>query len=326
MALDESVVVTAPSVEEAIIVGLTRLVATRDEVEIEVLDEGSRGFLGIGAREARVRLVRGRIINEKDLPAAREPLSVEPPSSTTSSIAAVVPVVEATAPVEPVEPTAPVAPPAAPEVVQQPDEGPRERPRAESSTASSQPSREGGSRDGARPKGAGQPPVREEVSAVSTADRARLSALAAEMVANMLPGLEIEATVEWVDEDRPTIWVSLTGHDADALVGPRARNLHALQYLLRALLYHQSDGNYNVVVDADGYRKRRRRSLETMARAKADQAVAEGRMVRLRPMPPHERRIVHIVLRDDNRVTTESLGRGHDRAVTIVPRSTEERA
>ncbi len=326
MALDESVVVTAPSVEEAIIVGLTRLVATRDEVEIEVLDEGSRGFLGIGAREARVRLVRGRIINEKDLPAAPEPVSVEPPSSTTSSIAAVVPVVEATAPVEPVEPTAPVAPPAAPDVVQQLDEGPRERPRVESSTASSQPSREGVSRDGARPKVAGQPPVCEEVSAVSTADRARLSALAAEMVANMLPGLEIEATVEWVDEDRPTIWVSLTGHDADALVGPRARNLHALQYLLRALLYHQSDGNYNVVVDADGYRKRRRRSLETMARAKADQAVAEGRMVRLRPMPPHERRIVHIVLRDDNRVTTESVGRGHDRAVTIVPRSTEERA
>lgn len=159
-----------------------------------------------------------------------------------------------------------------------------------------------------------------------TADRVRLSALAAEMVANMLPGLEIEAAVEWVDEDRPTIWVSLTGRDADALVGPRARNLHALQYLLRALLYHQSDGNYNVVVDADGYRKRRRRSLETMARAKADQAIAEGHTVRLRPMPPHERRIVHIVLRDDDRVTTESVGKGHDRAVTIVPRSPKERA
>ncbi len=140
----------------------------------------------------------------------------------------------------------------------------------------------------------------------------------------MLPGLDIQATVEWVDEDRPTLWISLAGHDADALVGPRARNLHSLQYLIRALLYHQSDGSYNVVVDADGYRKRQRRSLETAARAKADQAVAEGRTVRLRPMPPQERRIVHIDLSEDDRVTTESVGKGRDRAVTIVPRSTSE--
>ncbi len=330
MALDDSVVVTAPSVEEAIIVGLTRLVATRDEVEIEVLDEGSRGFLGIGAREARVRLVRSQIRTvEAYAPLASEPVLTEVPPSATPLVTEVAPAVEDSTPIEPVaEPPAPVASPIAQAVAPQtvaPQQRvePREHPR--SARPPSQSPREAARREESRPRWAGQP-AREESATVSTADRARLSALAAEMVANMLPGLEIEATAEWVDEDRPTIWVSLTGRDADALVGPRARNLHALQYLLRALLYHQSDGNYNVVVDADGYRKRRRRSLETMARAKADQAVAEGRMVRLRPMPPHERRIVHIVLRDDNRVTTESVGKGHDRAVTIVPRSTQERA
>ncbi|MBN1249077.1 MAG: Jag N-terminal domain-containing protein [Anaerolineae bacterium] len=313
MGSDESVVVTAPSVEEAIIVGLTRLVATRDEVEIEILDEGSRGFLGIGAREARVQVVRRRLtgvtegavtspelVGGEVAPAApaTPPVAKEP-----VAVAAVpAPTVDAPRPAEVQEPwsvetPAPVATPARPDV-------PRESP---------------------KPRRVGQSPVRDGDDAVGQGlDREGLSRLAKEMVGNMLPGMDIEATVEWVDEDRPTLWISLSGHDADALVGPRARNLHALQYLIRALLYHRSDGSYNVVVDADGYRKRRLRSLETMAKSKADQAVAEGRMVRLRAMPPHERRIVHIILREDDRVITESVGKGRDRAVTIVPRSTSE--
>ncbi len=143
-------------------------------------------------------------------------------------------------------------------------------------------------------------------------------------MAHMLPGMDVTATVEWIDEDRPTLWVSLSGKDADALVGPRARNLHSVQYLFRALIYHRLDGDYNVVVDADGYRRRRRRSIESMAQAKADQAVEEGQTVRLRPMPAHERRIIHIVLRDDDRVSTESVGNGRDRAVTIIPVSKSE--
>jgi spoIIIJ-associated protein len=117
------------------------------------------------------------------------------------------------------------------------------------------------------------------------------------------------------------MWISLDGRDASSLVGPRARNLHSIQYLFRALIYHQLDGDYNVVVDADGYRRRRQRSLESMAKKRADRAVELGKTMRLRPMPAHERRIVHIALRQDDRVTTESVGRGRDRAVTIIPQT-----
>jgi spoIIIJ-associated protein len=150
-------------------------------------------------------------------------------------------------------------------------------------------------------------------------DRAGIETAARDIIDNLLQGLSVESTIEWIDEDRPTLWVSVGGRDADSLVGPRARNLHALQYLFRALIYHKVDGQYNVVVDADGYRRRRRRSLESMARKKANQAVEQGQTVRLRAMPAHERRIIHIILREDDRVTTESVGRGRDRAVTIVP-------
>ena len=78
MSSEEStavVVVTAASVDEAIILGLTRLMVTRDEVDIEVLDEGSHGFLGIGAREARVRVTRR---DQAATPAVQQP---EPESS-----------------------------------------------------------------------------------------------------------------------------------------------------------------------------------------------------------------------------------------------------
>ena len=310
MGSDDSVVVTAPSVEEAIIVGLTRLVATRDEVDIEVLDEGSRGFLGIGAREARVQLVRSapKVV----LPGA---------SATPGSGAGVSAVIE----------TPPSALPAVAEAVPAPVVRPATmRPRTDETLRPEAPRHSPSpalppQTEGESQRRRGQAATtRDETGAGQDLDRAALTRLAEETMANMLLGLEVEATVEWVDEDRPTLWISLTGRDADALVGPRARNLHALQYLVRALLYHRSDGSYNVVVDADGYRKRQRRSLETMARAKADQAVAEGRTVRLRAMPPHERRIVHIILREDDRVTTESVGKGRDRAVTIVPRSASE--
>jgi spoIIIJ-associated protein len=58
--VEDSMEITAPSVDEAIILGLTRMAVTRDDVVIETLDEGSRGFLGLGARQARVRLTRRR--------------------------------------------------------------------------------------------------------------------------------------------------------------------------------------------------------------------------------------------------------------------------
>jgi spoIIIJ-associated protein len=287
-------VVAALSVEEAIIVGLTRLTATRDEVNIEILDEGSRGFLGIGAREARVQLTR-RPEGEAVAPAP----VVRPDTAT--------PDIETSAPnmIETVEMTAVTLEPSAAvsAVVKRPPVKKAATPATPSTVK----------RD-ARPAAG---PV--------TLDRAAVEAVARDVMKHLLPGLNLEIAVEWVDEDRPTLWVSLTGRDADSLVGPRARNLHSLQYLFRALIYQQADGHYNVVVDADGYRRRRRRSLESLAQKKADQAVAQNQAIRLRAMPAHERRIIHMLLKEDGRVETESTGKGRDRAITIIPHRSAKR-
>ncbi|MBN1249940.1 MAG: Jag N-terminal domain-containing protein [Anaerolineae bacterium] len=319
MASDESVVVSAPSVEEAIIIGLTRLTATREEVDIEVLDEGTKGFLGIGSRAAQVRLTRrlkgadvtpvtpllrpaetrapvAEATGTPEVDQGRAPETTMPaPSSTPPELATVKEKAAATAAAQQAAPAVAESVASEPSISEQPEPV---RPRAEAQKA--------------------EPRQR----AADGLDRSRIAAVAQDIVDNLLQGLSVESTIEWIDEDRPTLWVSIGGRDADNLVGPRARNLHDLQYLFRALIYHKADGNYNVVVDADGYRRRRRRSLESMAQKKANQAVEQGQTVRLRPMPAHERRIIHIALREDARVTTESVGRGRDRAVTIIPLGT----
>jgi spoIIIJ-associated protein len=351
MESENSVVVAAPSVDEAIIIGLTRLTATRDEVDIEVLDEGSRGFLGIGAREARVQVSRKPAEAARTRDEDRRPTPVSEPEPEADAVQQRAPADTPPAPAE--APPAPADVPPAPADAIQPqgvEASPEPQATDEITVAEEEPAPEVAPRTGApeteapqrphreRPPGRrqGDRPARrsddtrraprEQRSGSQTLDRARLEPIAKAITSNLFPSMDIETSIEWVEEDRPTLWISLGGRDADALVGPRARNLHAAQYLIRALIYRQLDGDYNVVVDADGYRKRRRRSLETLAESKADRAVELGRTIRLRPMPAHERRIVHITLRQDERVTTESVGKGRDRAVTIVPKVQADRA
>jgi len=289
MASDDSIVIAALTVEEATILGLTRLTATRDEVDIEILDEGNRGFLSIGAREARVRLTR-RQRSEAAVPAPVAPLEAEGVRTFAPSTIFAMEMTAERAPTGAAVPPAtldgPVTVPAEPAV-------------PEPVAARSAEKRAAGDE--------------------GSLDRAAIEAVARDIVEHLLPGLSLEVSITWVDEERPTLWVSITGRDANSLVGPRARNLHSLQYLFRALIYQQADGNYNVVVDADGYRRRRRQSLESLAQKKADQAVEQGQVIQLRAMPAHERRIVHILLKEDDRVSTESTGKGRDRAITIVP-------
>jgi len=311
------VVVTAASVDEAIILGLTRLVATRDEVDIEVLDEGSQGFLGIGAREARVRVTRR---DQAATPAVQQP---KPESSTPKP-----------------EPILPPEPEPAPEVLESEPPTPEpkpapvsSKPEPETTDQSVAPAQKAVTAKEpvapAKPDPTPKPtPVEPKEKSraewpSSTLDRALVEKTALEVAENLFVGLNIQYTMSWEQEDRPALWISLRGKDADVMVGPRAQTLDSIQYLFRTLLHRMAAGNYNVVIDADGYRKRRRRSLQSLARKLADKAVKSGRTVRMKPMPAHERRIIHMILRKDKRVKTESTGRGRARAITIVPNKKE---
>jgi len=122
------------------------------------------------------------------------------------------------------------------------------------------------------------------------------------------------------EKDSPLVF-DLRGPDAEDLIGRRGETLAALQRIARLIVGRELTSQVRFVVDVNGYKERRRESLCRLAKRLAKQAVETERTVVLEPMPPQERRIVHLALRDDPNVTTQSIGEGDRRKVTIVPRS-----
>ncbi|MBZ0280480.1 MAG: Jag N-terminal domain-containing protein [Anaerolineae bacterium] len=127
------------------------------------------------------------------------------------------------------------------------------------------------------------------------------------------------AAVPSEGESNPWL-LDITGADVNALVGRRGETLTALQYITRLIASRELHHRANIVVDAGGYKLRRSRMLRDLAVRMADQAARSKRIVALEPMPPYERRIVHMALRNRTDVQTKSVGEGTSRKVTIVPR------
>jgi spoIIIJ-associated protein len=120
-------------------------------------------------------------------------------------------------------------------------------------------------------------------------------------------------------ENNPWL-LDITGPDLSALIGRRGETLNALQYITRLIASRELQHRANLVVDAAGYKSRRSRMLRDLAVRMADQAIRTKRTVALEPMPPYERRIVHMALRSHPDVQTKSVGEGNSRKVTIIPK------
>ena len=172
---------------------------------------------------------------------------------------------------------------------------------------------------------------------VSEEARERAGALAREMLARM--GLEAEiqladgpfSSLEAGDEDAQSrIYVQIEGEDVGILIGKHGATLQSFQYLLNLSLNNEAhnardnNGEENasmlrVVVDAGGYRAKRADMLEKSAQEGAERARRDRRSIRLEPMPAHERRLVHMALRNESGIETSSEGREPLRHVVIFP-------
>jgi spoIIIJ-associated protein len=128
------------------------------------------------------------------------------------------------------------------------------------------------------------------------------------------------ATVEEYEGDEGEIILDVVGADLGLLIGRHGRTLDALQTAVGAVTTRQVGFRYPVVVDVEGYRHRRRQKIEDMARRAADRAARQRTAVRMRPMTAYERRVVHVALRNDSRVTTGSEGAEPYRQVVISPK------
>jgi spoIIIJ-associated protein len=128
------------------------------------------------------------------------------------------------------------------------------------------------------------------------------------------------ASIEEYEGDEGEIILDVVGADLALLIGRHGRTLDALQTLVAAITNRELGFRYPVIVDVEGYRHRRRQKIEDIARRAADRASRQRVPIRLRPMTAYERRVVHVVLRDDRRVTTGSEGEDPFRVVVISPK------
>jgi spoIIIJ-associated protein len=145
------------------------------------------------------------------------------------------------------------------------------------------------------------------------------AAEARKLVSRIVTELGIEARLD-VEEGKDTITVTVSGGDVAVLIGRHGQTIDAVQYLLNVIAYRAyGEAKKDVVVDAAGYRERRRATLETLADEIAERVRESGEAEELEPMTSVERKIVHLRLKDAAGVATTSEGTEPNRYVVVLP-------
>jgi spoIIIJ-associated protein len=154
---------------------------------------------------------------------------------------------------------------------------------------------------------------------LSSQDDSSHAAELRELLTRITDALGVGCRVD-VSEDDETVTASLTGGDLGVVIGRHGQTIDAIQYLASAIAYRAyGDDRKDVVVDAAGYRERRRETLEALAIRSAERVRSRGQAVELEPMSSVERRIVHLCLQDEVGVATRSEGEEPYRYVVVEP-------
>ena len=278
----ESVEASGKSREDAVLQALARLGRNRDEVDITVLQEPSRGVRGIGAHEARVRVYvkPGRAVRtaagmEDEEEVEDELLDLEDDAEGAAEG------VEAYAADAYVEP--------------------EEEPELALTTA---PLRE---------------LLPDDASIEEFAVETLRQILGHMGVQAAIEVNEPEDDEDEEDDESPLV-LNIRSDDQGLLgllIGRRGETLAALQLLVNLVVSKQTGHREHVIVDAEGYRARREANLRSMAMRVANQVRRSGQPVALEAMPPNERRIIHMTLAETGDISTESTGEGDQRRVVV---------
>lgn len=141
-------------------------------------------------------------------------------------------------------------------------------------------------------------------------------------------GVDAVSTISKPPDDSPdTQLIEITGDDSGLLIGRRGETLRSMQFMMNLLLSRTPDQvEGRIMLDVEQYRHRRTQVLRGLALRIADRVAGSGRSFTLEPMNPAERRAIHVALADHPKVTTQSMGEGEDRKVTIMPRNGDNAA
>ena len=278
------------SIESAVQLALQDLKLSRDQVTVTVLEQPSKGFFGIGSKLAKVRVEE--IIKE-------EPKVVKKEKAVAEKTA------------EAAENKAKEAPAEAKPAAEKAEEG-----QQLANTEKKKRNRKKKNNDRNRE-------FKIEGEAVQIS--ARPEGLAdtddhpsKEFLEKLMKEMGLEITVK-VATNAECVYVDLDGKDTGTVIGKRGQTLDAVQYLTSLVVNKGEDEYIRVVVDAEGYRAKREATLEKLAYRLAEKAVKTGRSVRLEPMNPYERKVIHTTLQTVPSVTTRSEGSEPHRRVVIEP-------
>jgi spoIIIJ-associated protein len=138
------------------------------------------------------------------------------------------------------------------------------------------------------------------------------------LVTSVVEAMGFESRIDVYDAGG-FIAVDVASDNTALFIGQKGETIDALQYLVNAAVYRRRPFVKRIILDADGYRQRRVEAIQGIAHRTARRALRERRTVELPPMSPSERRIVHLFLKDNPKVTTSSEGTGENRRVRISP-------
>ncbi len=162
-------------------------------------------------------------------------------------------------------------------------------------------------------------PNAERPAATLAADESELAAAVRELLERIVREIGIQAHLS-IEEDEESVTASFSGRDLGLLIGKHGQTIDAVQYLANAIVHRgKPDDRKAIVVDAAGYRERRKASLDALALRSAERATSSGERVELEPMTAVERKVVHLRLKNYPGVETTSEGTEPNRFVVISP-------
>lgn len=313
---------SAATVDRAIEKALTELHMDRDAVSVEVIEMGRKGFLGIGASDAKIRVTYE--VPDEAKPAEKPAAKVEEKPAPKAEV-------KTEAKPRPAQDDTPRLVKAAPQSAE--NKKPVQRPAARPAQDEEKPrlvrraSGEKAEQPAAKPtenkklrREQAEPTVFVKPEEKPEGEWSAEAKAAVQFIDGLLVKLGVEgrAYVTAQSED-DHLRIEIEGPDMGPVIGRRGDTLDAIQYLTSLVLNRGTEEHVRLTIDTENYRGKRAESLERLARKMAGKVARYHKPMTLEPMNPYERRIIHSALQDYRGVTTHSTGTEPNRRVVISP-------
>lgn len=274
-------------VEEAVKLALMDLKCSRDEVEVTVLEQPSKGFFGIGSKLAKVRVEKKKTEEKEAADDIYDEAAINAAKSVSESAAE-----------------------------QKPKEKFKDKPHTKDNNKRNRKNKNRNEKK----SGEHKRDLAESSLNIEVVDKSKLQDVEEHEALDFLKditekmGLNLGFSVKAGDD---VVYIEMDGKDSGTIIGKRGQTLDSIQYLTSLVINKDRDKYIKVVIDAENYRAKRQKTLEQLANRLAAKVVKTKKYVRLEPMNPYERKIIHATLQQNPDVSTRSEGEEPYRRVVI---------